>query len=62
MQNQKTDIELFQSVKLGDKNSFQLIFERHYSKLVYFSVLYVKDQDIAEEVVQDFFYKFWIKK
>lgn len=49
-------------MKKGDKSSYQIIFERYYAPLVRYAVLYVKDKDNAEEVVQDYFYQLWIKK
>lgn len=56
------DLKLFEKAKAGNKSSYKILFEKYYPALVRFAFLYVKDEDISEEIVQAFFVQFWIKK
>lgn len=60
--NNFNDFELLENIKAGDKNSFKVLFDNYYSQLARTSFLFVKDTDTAEEIVQEFFIKFWIKR
>jgi RNA polymerase sigma-70 factor (ECF subfamily) len=53
---------LILQVKTGDKNSFEVVFRKYYQELCQYSFRFVKDALLAEEIVQDFFFKFWIKR
>lgn len=46
----------------GDKKVFKLIFETFYKPLHIFAVKYVKDSDLAEDLVQEVFVKLWEKR
>jgi RNA polymerase sigma-70 factor, ECF subfamily len=54
--------EIMERIKSGDEPAFHELFEKTYPDLCRFSCLYVKDRDIAENIVQDFFVNFWIKR
>lgn len=56
------EIILLQKIKQGDEQSFQVIFEKNYKQLCLTASYFVKDIDIAEEVVQELFVKFWEQK
>lgn len=65
MQNKLSDLDneqLLQKIKSGDKFAYKLLFEKYYSQLTRFALLYVKDRDISEEIIQELFVQFWIKK
>lgn len=49
-------------IKKGDKAAFNKLFLRYYDKLCQFVGHYVRDPDIAEDIVQEFFYKIWINR
>ncbi len=46
---------------LNIKN-FEFIFKKHYKELCYFALKFTKNEEEAEEVVQDVFYKIWEKR
>lgn len=46
----------------GDRESFKYFFDKYYTHLCNFVLLYVKDPVLAEEVVQDIFVYFWESK
>jgi RNA polymerase sigma-70 factor, ECF subfamily len=54
--------EIMERIKSGDKTAFQDLFEKSYPDLCRFSCIYVRDRDVAENIVQDFFVNFWIKR
>jgi len=56
------DVEVIVSIKSGDKKAFEKLFYEHYQMLVRYAFTYMKDHDIAEEVVQDIMVKFWEKR
>jgi RNA polymerase sigma-70 factor, ECF subfamily len=55
-------IEIVEKIKSGDKLAFKHLYENYYADLCRFGLIYVKDRDIAENIVQDFFVQFWIKR
>lgn len=42
-----------------ERSEFEKIFRQYYQPLCRFSQGIVKDMDVAEEIVQDFFFHFW---
>jgi len=56
-----TNEELFIVKKMieGDIDSFKYFFDRYYSDLCNFVHIYLHDQVLAEEIVQDIFVFFW---
>lgn len=53
----KTDLELIQDVKCGQKKSFEILVQRHEKFLMKTIVRMTRDLDAAEDVVQDTFIK-----
>lgn len=53
----KTDLELIQDVKSGDKKAFEEIMQRHEKFLMKITVRMTRDLDAAEDIVQDSFIK-----
>lgn len=47
---------------LGDQTAFELLFRYYYPSLVTFASQIVLNQEDAEEVVQDFFVRLWMKR
>lgn len=55
-------VKLLQQVKNGNVNAFAKIYDR-FSKQFYRNILYlVKDEDVAQELLQELFLKFWLKR
>jgi RNA polymerase sigma-70 factor, ECF subfamily len=56
--------ELFILKKMidGDINAFKHFFDTYYTDLCNFVNLYIKNQSISEEIVQDIFVHFWERK
>lgn len=52
-----SDIEVVEKVKSGDKKSFSILVRRHQKSLFRMSMRFVKDSDVAEDVVQESFIK-----
>lgn len=51
-----------EGLKNGDRKIFDRIFRMYYSPLCTYSLRYVPDSDTAEEIVQDMFFKLWMKR
>ncbi|MFO7575788.1 MAG: RNA polymerase sigma-70 factor [Bacteroidales bacterium] len=51
--------EIAGRIRMGDIKAFESLFRSSYSSLVRYSASVVKDQDTAEEIVQDLFYRLW---
>lgn len=64
MKKQITNEELFIVKKMidGDLDSFKYFFDKYYNDLCNFVNVYLHDQVLAEEVVQDIFVYFWENK
>jgi RNA polymerase sigma-70 factor (ECF subfamily) len=54
-----SDRESIQKIRRGDIRSFEEFFRKYYEALCQWAHHYLKDQDSAEEVVQDLFYHLW---
>lgn len=50
---------LFDRIKAGDEEAFELLFRQNYAGLVQFAWGYVRSKAVAEELVQDVFLKIW---
>jgi RNA polymerase sigma-70 factor, ECF subfamily len=53
--------DLIVRLKAGDQTAFELLFHFYYSGLVMYSTQFTADRMDAEEIVQDFFVRFWQK-
>lgn len=60
--NQPEETVLFERVKNGDVEAFEILFHRYYRHLCVFSSHIIHDDDSAEEIVQDFFVRLWEKR
>jgi RNA polymerase sigma-70 factor (family 1) len=50
---------LIDKLKSNDKSAFTTIFSTYYKDLVRFACTYTRNQDAAEEIVQEVFLKLW---
>jgi len=53
--------DLIVRLKEGDQTAFELLFHFYYPGLVIYASQFTADRDEAEEIVQDFFVRFWQK-
>ncbi len=51
-----------QGLKNGDEKVFEELFKAYYAPLCEYCLRYVSDADMAEEIVQDLFFKMWVKR
>lgn len=58
----KTTFSTQQRIREGDIQAFEALFKAYYAPLCHFAYRFVNDTDIAEEIVQEFFYNFWKNK
>lgn len=56
------DNQLFQEIKQGNKQSFEVLFRNYYAPLCHFAHRFIGDTDDCEEVIQSFFLKIWEKR
>lgn len=54
---EKTDLQLVEEVRNGQRSSFSELVKRHQKGLLRLSMRFVKDLDIAQDVVQESFIK-----
>jgi RNA polymerase sigma-70 factor, ECF subfamily len=52
---------LITGLRNKDKAVFDCIFNYYYSGLCTYSLKYIKDKEIIEDIVQDFFVSLWVK-
>lgn len=53
------DINTQKKIQGGDIREFEKLFARFYAPLCHHSFSILKDMDLAEDIVQEFFYQFW---
>ncbi len=57
-----TDLLIIKKIKEGDIRTFEAVFKQYYTPLCLFVTGIIKEHDVAEEIVQEFFYVFWKEK
>jgi RNA polymerase sigma-70 factor (ECF subfamily) len=57
-----TDSDILSKLKSGNESGLEVLFDRYYKPLVVFSIKFVDSLDAAEDIVQDFFIRFWEDK
>lgn len=57
--NQK---KLLTQISLGDQRSFRQLYHQFYKKLLQFAFVLTRNKEVAEELVEDVFIKFWKNK
>jgi RNA polymerase sigma-70 factor, ECF subfamily len=61
VQVEKTDLQLVEEVRSGQRASFSVLVKRHQKGLLRLSMRFVKDLDVAQDVVQESFIKTYEK-
>ena len=54
--------EIIRRIRQGDIREFETLFRSSYASLVKYAGTMIKDQDTAEEIVQDLFFRLWQNK
>ena len=49
-------------IQAGDERSFAQLYERYWQPLYAATYQYVRDRDVAEDLVQEFFANLWLKR
>jgi RNA polymerase sigma-70 factor, ECF subfamily len=57
-----SDKELWEKIKNNDKKSFEMLFHRFHDSLCLYSFRIIRNEEAAEEIVNDVFFKIWIKR
>lgn len=57
-----TDLALITRLKQGDEAAFKIVFNQWFKKLYTFSFRYLKNKELAEEVVQEAMLQLWINR
>jgi RNA polymerase sigma-70 factor (ECF subfamily) len=60
--NSTLEKKLFLKIKEGDEKAFETLFHFYYAYLCHYAASLVGNDAAAEEIVQDFFVKFWEKR
>ena len=60
--NSKDDKSLASELARGNEKAFEIIFNKYYQALCVFSKQFLKDDELAEETVQDIFVNIWVKR
>ena len=56
------DIQVFKRIKSGDYEAFKLLFDCYYSVLCNYSLKFIDEHFIADDIVQEVFIKIWEKR
>lgn len=57
-----SDKEIWEKIKSNDKKSFEMLFNHYHDSLCLYSYGLVKNEEAAEEIVNDVFFKIWSKR
>ena len=61
MNKSKTDIDLWEQTRSGDKEAFEALFKSYYPFLLNYGLKYTADQNLLEDCIQELFIGFWEK-
>ena len=56
------DEDLLKIIAQGNSNAFEHIFRKYYADLTRFSLKFIREETLAEEIVQEVFIKIWEKR
>lgn len=56
------DKKVLANINKGDIRQFEILFKDYYEKLCQFAIIYLKDIEQAEEIIQDTFFNIWKNK
>lgn len=56
---QHEDLRLLASLKEGTAQAMEMLFKKYFSRLCAFVMPYVKDENLAKDVVQEVFFRIW---
>ncbi len=56
---ENSEKKILKAIRKGDIKAFEVLFKTYYKVLCLYAGLYVKDIDLAEEIVQELFYHIW---
>ena len=51
-----------EKIRIGDVDTFELLFRQYYQPLSQFIYRFVQDQNVAEDIIQDIFLHVWKKR
>ncbi len=60
--SKEQDLELFERVKLGDQDAYEILFRKYFRELYRFAYNYLRDQVPSEEMAQEVFLYIWEKR
>ena len=58
----KNELAIFQRVQSGDWGAFNLLFEAYSKPLYTYAIAFVKNRQVAEDIIQDAFIYLWTKR
>ena len=56
------DLLILEKLKVGDSSAYKELFDLYYMPLSVYSLKYCDSFELAEDIVQDLFIKFWDQK
>jgi RNA polymerase sigma-70 factor (family 1) len=57
-----TDKEIWENIKDNNRKSFEVLFRRYHDSICLFAYGIVRNEEVAEEIVNDVFLRIWIKR
>lgn len=56
------DIVLFYSLKAGNDDALELLFNKYYSQLCIYAHSFLNDNNLSEDIITDLFADLWVKR
>lgn len=57
-----SDLACFEKIRSGDSSAFSWLFRKYYEPLYFFATRWIRDTQVAEDIVQDLFVKLWTNR
>jgi DNA-directed RNA polymerase specialized sigma24 family protein len=55
-------LELLRKIRRGDSEAFRRLFDRWYTPMCRHALMFVGDEQVAEDIVQELFIRLWIRR
>lgn len=57
-----SDKELWNLIRVNDRRAFEMVYERHWSRLIVSAYQVLEDREVARDIVQDVFTELWMRR
>ena len=62
MDDERTDLQLTEAIRIGDQQAFKALFHKYYSKLFRYAVIHCGSRDFSTDLIEEVFFRLWTNR